>query len=169
MVDALIATSFLGKLPDPELLRDVVVPYLGPKLRAELHRERERRASTDSSPTTDFIDNLAAADPAVAAAVGEHSADWGHVHPYGLMSDLVRAATVWMRSTTGRQALRVMLRAIEDAYGEDYEVDELIAAGFVEALPYPQEEGAEMLGLLGPKLRAEYNLERPAHQIPAAD
>jgi hypothetical protein len=48
------------------------------------------------------------------------------------------------------------------------EVDELIATGFVENLPYPHEVGAEMLELLGPKLRAEYRLQRPGWWTPRA-
>lgn len=58
-----------------------------------------------------------------------------------------------------------MLADLDDADGHDDEVDELIATGFVENLPYPDEEGAEMLELLGPKLHAEYNVERPRHRI----
>ncbi len=166
LIDELIAKSFLGKLPDLVPIRDVLVPHLGPKLRAEYDRERDRNSPAAPSPTSDFIDLLAAANPATAAVVKEHASDWGHIHPYGLMSDLVRAATEWLESPGGRLSLEETLRTIDDAYGKDYEVDELIATGFVEALPYPEEDGAEMLGMLGPKLRAEYNLERPAYQLP---
>lgn len=97
----------------------------------------------------------------------EHLADEeDELLPHMFMADLVRAATGWLSTEDGRAALVSVLTAFDDAYGHDYEVDELIATGFVENLPYPHEEGAEMLSMLGPKLRAEYNHERPAHQIP---
>jgi len=102
----------------------------------------------------------------VARALREHLADEdGELLPHMFMADLIRAATEWLRSEDGRAVLASVLASFEDAYGHDYEVDELIATGFVEALPYPHDKGAELLAMLGPKLRAEYNLERPAYKI----
>ena len=105
----------------------------------------------------------------MADVLREHLADEeDELLPHMFMADLVRAATGWLSTEDGRAALVSVLTAFDDAYGHDYEVDELIATGFVENLPYPHEVGAEMLELLGPKLRAEYRLQRPGWWTPRA-
>jgi hypothetical protein len=59
------------------------------------------------------------------------------------------------------------VRSSKDASGDDHQVDNLTALGFVENLPLPYQKGADMLTILGPRLRADYALLFPGHQIPA--
>lgn len=50
--------------------------------------------------------------------------------------------------------VRAVLDHVEEALGADDEVDGLIRVSFVDNLPYPGEPGAEIVGLLGPRLTA---------------
>jgi len=50
--------------------------------------------------------------------------------------------------------VRAVLDHIEAALGADDEVDGLIRVSFVDNLPYPGEPGEEIVGLLGPRLKA---------------
>jgi hypothetical protein len=166
VTDRLIADSFLKNFGSP--FEHVVDPAsrLGPQLAAELARQRAGVGLPVTSPRQDFINALAASHPPVGQVLREHLIDWDdELIPNIFMNDLVLAAIVWLSTDEGRESVASILVGLEDAWGRDYEVDELIATGFVEGLPYPGEEGAELLELLGPKLRAEYNAERPSHQI----
>jgi len=164
-IDALIATSFLAKIPDPDMLGARVSSHLGPKLHAEFERQQRGEGYSSPSTTSAFMMDLATAQAPVAGVLRAHMTDWGELLSHIFMDDLVRAAIVWLNTAEGRVSVASMLAAFEDAYGRDYEIDELIGTGFIENLPYPHDDGAELLTMLGPKLRAEYNLERAAHQI----
>ncbi len=164
-IDSLIAVSFLANILQSEVFSTEATSYLGVKLRAELERQLVGAGIGVPTPYLDLVNDLAARHEAVAEVLREHLIDDDEVLPHIFMSDLVRAAIVWLGTADGRAHVVAALASLEDAYGYDYEVDELIATGFVESLPYPDEDGAEMLELLGPKLRAEYNLERPSHRI----
>jgi hypothetical protein len=163
-VDELILGAFLTRLRPSAT--QAGRPHLGPDLRAALDLRIQGEGKRVGWAYSAFVTDLAVENPAVAEVLREHLADDdGEVLPHILMDDLVRAAIVWLSTDDGRASVVSLLAALEHVYGHDYEVDELIATGFVENLPYPDEDGAELLNLLGPKLRAEYNAERPSHQI----
>lgn len=164
-VEKLVGDSFVSRLPSADTIGTDVAPSLGLALRAEL--SRRRTAGPTVTPVRALIPDLAAGNPAMASVLETHLADWDELLPTGYFADLVRACTAWLVSDDSAQRASVasVVTDLDAAYGADYEVDELIATGFVEGLPYPGEEGAELLELLGPKLRAEYNAERPSHQI----
>lgn len=164
-IDALIATSFLAKVPDPAMLGARVSSYLGPKLHVEFELQRLGKGFATPSTTSAFMMDLATAEPPVAAVLRMHMTDWGELLSHIFMDDLVRAAIVWLGTAEGRSSAVSMLAFLEDAYGQDYEVDELIATGFVENLPYPHDKGAAILTMLGPKLRGQYNIQRPSFRI----
>ena len=59
--------------------------------------------------------------------------------------------------------VRAVLEVLEAEFGADHQVDELIAVSFLEQLPYPGQPGAELVTLLGPRLRVELDrLRGPA-------
>jgi hypothetical protein len=165
-IDSMIAISFLANILQIEMFSTEATSLLGVKLRAELERHRAGNGIPVPTPYSDFVNDLAARQEAVAEVLREHVDGWDdELLPHLFMDDLVRAAIVWLSTDDARSSVVSMLASLEDAYGHDYEIDELIATGFVENLPYPDDEGAELLGMLGPKLRAEYNAERPSHRI----
>jgi hypothetical protein len=164
-VEALVGDSFVARLPSADVVGADVAPFLGPALSADLaHRRATGPAVT---PARTLIPDLAAANPAMAGVLDSHIADWDELLPTTYFADLVRACVRWLGSGEAphRESVASVLGDLDTAYGNDVEVDELISTGFVENLPYPDEEGAGMLAMLGPKLRAEYNLERPGHQL----
>jgi hypothetical protein len=55
-----------------------------------------------------------------------------------------------------------VLGFLEAELGTDAAVDNLIAVGFLEMLPYEDEPGAEIVGMLGSGLRAELDRLREA-------
>lgn len=164
-VETLVGDSFLDRLPSANAVGTDVAPYLGRALRAEL--SRRRAAGPSLTPARALIPDLAAVNPAMAAVLESHLADWDELLPTIYFADLVRACVEWLDSDDAeeRDSITSVLSDLDAAVGRDYESDELIAGGFVENLPYPDEEGAELLRMLGPKLRAEYNIERPEFQI----
>jgi len=166
LVDSLIGDSFLAALPGLDLSGVDVSLRLGPNLRSELERQR---TANQTPVTVEFVNQLAATHAAVAESLRENLVDWDYeLIPYLFMGDLVRAVIGWLETVGGRESLASLLATFEDAYGHDDEVDNLIALGFVENLPFPHEKGAEMLSMLGPKLRAEYAILFSGHQIPSA-
>lgn len=162
----LIAGSFVAQLPGPATIGIDVAPSLGPMLRTEL--ARRRAAGPPGTPAVALIPGLAAVNPALVRILDDHLAEWGELLPTGYFADLVRACVRWIDSgdPVDRAAVQTVLADIDAVYGNDYEADEIIATGFVENLPYPDEDGAEILGLLGPRLRAEYQTERPDAALP---
>jgi len=162
----LIGDSFVAQLPGPATIGMDVAPSLGPTLRSEL--ARRRAAGPPSTPAVALIPGLVAGNPEMAKVLDDHLADWDELLPTSYFADLVRACVRWLHSgdPVERASVQTVLADIDAGYGSDYEADEIIATGFVENLPYPDEDGADILGLLGPKLRAEYLIERPGTALP---
>ena len=64
-------------------------------------------------------------------------------------------------NASGRTELvRPLIQFLEAEFGVDEDVDNVIAVSFVEMLPGAGEPGVEIVGLLGPKLRAEYDRQQ---------
>lgn len=161
----LITGSFVAQLPSPATIGIDVARSLGPALRIEL--ARRRAIGPAATPAAALIPGLAAANRAMARVLDEHLAEWDELLPTSYFADLVRACGRWLGSGDPVEgaAAQTVLADIDAVYGGDYEADEMIATGFVENLPYPDEDGAELLSLLGPKLRAEYETQRPGNPL----
>ena len=149
-LDALLALVPPGhEQPDPAVV-------LGPKLRAVVEAKRAWRARP---PDAELVRRLLDAVPALEPLAREHT--YGDredvlVHPF-LGGVAEREAE---NAAAGRlDEVRTVLGLLEDAYGTG-DVDEPIAVSFVEMLPYPDEPGAVVVDLLGPKLRAEIARQR---------
>jgi hypothetical protein len=153
--DTLIAEAFLANLPLDDDPRGSVQVVLGPRLRRLL----ERRPSVTS--THRAVQRLVAAEPALSADLNEHAETYEQLLPHVFMGELIDRLIEWTRS--GEPALarvRNVLAAMEDEYGKDFEVDELIAASFLEDLPERGEPGSDILEFLGPKLGKELTRQR---------
>jgi hypothetical protein len=91
----------------------------------------------------------------------EHAEDnFGEILPHVFFGDLTRyivsrfLAIKRGRSTVeDRKDLLDMLQYLEDAYNQgDDDIENVIAVGFLERLPRPEEEGGELRNMLGPSL-----------------
>lgn len=154
-VDRLVAESFLANIPLDDDPRGSVQGLLGPQLRGLL----SRRPTQDATHET--IHRLVSAEPALAADLNEHIDSYEQLLPHLFMVELVERLVDWLGSGQEADRARVMtvLNLLEDEYGRNFEIDELIAASFVEDLPDPGEDSG-LLGLLGPKLKKELNRQR---------
>jgi hypothetical protein len=101
--------------------------------------------------TEAFIARLAHAVPELEPLRVEHLAYYEELLPHLLAADVARHATQTY-ARDGAAAVRPMLAALEAEAGHDPAVDEVLAASFLEALPYPGEIGHEVVTLLGPRL-----------------
>jgi hypothetical protein len=161
-VDELIASGFVVPLPYPAEPGGDLVRLLGPKLQAELDRQRGWRTPPEQVA---FVDRLVRAVPALAPLVQENRAgDHGDVLPHVFLGDVTRRAVA--NYISGDAAARIevtaVLATLDAEFGRDEGVDNAIAVSFVENLPYPGEPGADIASVLGPKLTAELRRQRPS-------
>lgn len=115
-----------------------------------------------SDVTIDFIDRIVRSFPRLAPVLDEHISDnFGEVLSHLFLGDLTRFLVSWfldIESTSERQPtaeleLRALLDDLEVSYrAGDEEVQELISVSFLENLPRPGEEAAELRDWLGPAL-----------------
>ena len=107
----------------------------------------------DMTRESDFTQRLLLAAPELQPLMDEHLADQeGELLPYLLMGDVAQ----WLHEHTLTEPHRVseVLRWLEDEFVRgDFDVRNLIDVGIVEMLPAAP-EGATVLDLLGPELRA---------------
>ena len=105
-----------------------------------------------SKETEGFVKRLVAAHPELESLLAEHLEDnFGELLPHLWTSDLARHVVTRYQSG-GASAVLPLLEQLESEAGRDSEVDELLAASFVELLPQPAEAGADVNDLLGPRL-----------------
>lgn len=154
-LDGLIAESFLANVPLDDDPRGSVRSLLGPKLLGLL----DRRPS--QSPSQAGVHRLVTAEPALADDLNEHLDTYEGLLPHLFMGELIDRLLEWLGDGDEADAARVrtVLAALDDEYGRNFEVDELIAASFVEDLPEAGEDSG-LLVLLGPKLKKELNRQR---------
>ncbi len=78
----------------------------------------------------------------------------GELLPHVLLADIAR----WMLRNLELHANRIVvtriLKEFESRFDENEDFQSLIVCGFLENLPYPDEDGAAILKLLGPKMTA---------------
>jgi len=159
-LDDLISSGFVALLPYPNENGGDLVRLLGPKLRADLETQRGWRTPP---PQVDFIDRLVRAVPALSALAEQNRAgEHGDVLPHMFLGDVARREVEnHLSGEAGARAeVTAVLATLESEFGTDPGVDNAIAASFVESLPYPGEPGADLSGLLGPKLSGELRRQR---------
>jgi hypothetical protein len=116
-----------------------------------------------SRATVAFATEVAGLAPSLSALFEEHvTANFGEVLPHLFLSDVARRVNELVRavSSGGGNAARSELKSILDALETGYatgphDVQELIAASFLENLPYASEPGSEVRGMLGPSLKMQ--------------
>jgi hypothetical protein len=113
--------------------------------------------------TERFVDDLVAAFPGLRPAFDEHLSDnFGEVLPHVFFGDLTRYVLARYRAarsepesqrSQAQGEVRALLNELEDAYtSRGDEVQELIAVSFLENLPRPGDDGAEIGEWLGPAM-----------------
>lgn len=112
----------------------------------------------DQVEATKVARAVAASSPTAAAIVREHVNDNDEVLPTVLLADVAR----WFRrqahdsSDDVRRDLDRGLQAIAHLYDVgDESMQTIVATGFLEAMPHPDEAGREVVDLLPPSLREE--------------
>jgi hypothetical protein len=151
-------TSAVEGGPDPRAV-------LGPKLSAVIDERRDWRAAPGAVA---FVDRVTAAVPALLRLAAENEyGDRGDVLVHGFLGDVAFRELDNYRSggPVAMEEVRTVIALLEGELGTDRGVDEAIAVSFVENLPYPGEPGADLVDLLGPKLRAELDRQRPPEDV----
>jgi hypothetical protein len=161
-VDELIASGLVVPLPYPAEPGGDLVRLLGPKLQAELDRQREWRTPPEQVA---FVDRLVRAVPALAPLVEEKRVgNHNDVLPHVFLGDVARRAVANYLSgdAAARAEVTAVVATLDAEFGRDEGVDNAIAVSFVENLPYPGEPGVDIAGVLGPQLTAELRRQRPS-------
>lgn len=109
--------------------------------------------------TVAFIGALVHAFPVLRPVLQEHLNDQeGEVLAHLFMADVERwlEREVMNRRSQSSTEVAGVLTFLEDTFGKgDPEVNELIAASFLEHLPRPGELGSEIRDMVGPYLRQQ--------------
>ncbi|HEY8454536.1 MAG TPA: hypothetical protein VIL34_03000 [Actinopolymorphaceae bacterium] len=158
-IDAAI-DGFLTPFPSPGEPGHDLVQMLGGKLKERLDRQRQWRTRPEEAA---FVDRLVQAVPALASVADENRAgDHDDVLPNRFLADVAfRQVENHLSGNEAAQSeVRAVLAALEAEFGSDDGVDTAIATSFLENLPYPGEPGADIVNLLGPKLREELLRQR---------
>lgn len=107
---------------------------------------------------TEFVEALVVDHPDLEALLDEHREDnMGEVLPHVFFGDLTRFVVAHhLDPVADPTELDPLLATLDRGMldGDD-EVKELIAVSFLENLPYPDEDGADIIDRLGPALTAE--------------
>jgi hypothetical protein len=155
-VDALLVGSFLALLP-PEGTEPDPAVLVGERLGSLLDGRGWRAAPEDR----ELVRRLVAAVPPLERLAQENG--YGdHDEPLTLLflADVQRLLVENLELGRRLDDVRTVLDLLEAELGSGHGVEDTIAVGFVESLPYADEPGAALLGLLGPKLRAELVAQR---------
>lgn len=116
-----------------------------------------------SQVTEAFVRALVDRFPGLAPVLEEHLTDnFGELLPHIFLGDVVRWVLTLMAtaraegSLTAQRELREFLSHLEDVYvGGNEELQELLSVSFLENLPRPEEDGAEIRTQLGPTLQKQ--------------
>jgi len=115
-----------------------------------------------SELTIAFVRSLVSRFPSLSGVLEEHVKDNDEILPHVFFGDLTRFTLSLLSTAIGggglppRRELRGILDYLEETYSKgDAELQELIAASFLENLPGPREDGSQIRGMLGPNLRKQ--------------
>lgn len=179
-----IVSAYLIHVPSPGQPGGEIADGLGPRVRAALDQDRDHR---NEPAVAAFLDRLLQAAPALRPLAdveryGYH--DEVLAHPF--LSDVAEREVALLTGGASLEIdddwteqeraealrlftsaapdpvaeVRAVLDLLEAELGSAPEVDELVTAAFVEMLPDEDEPGAEIRGLLGPRLRARLRQAR---------
>jgi len=109
-----------------------------------------------------FVRSLATRWPGLGPILEEHINDnFGEILPHVFFGDLTRYVLSLLGEASrgdeaARRELREILDYLEETYaGGDVELQELIFVSFLENLPRPDEDGAQIREMVGPHLRRQ--------------
>jgi hypothetical protein len=108
----------------------------------------------------DFILRLVAKHPELAPVLDGHLKDHGELLPHFFMADIVRFLVARFNDRSERLISDIMATLGVHFADESPEIEELIAASFVENMPYPSENAARIVSLLPGNLKAELARQR---------
>jgi hypothetical protein len=119
-----------------------------------------------SQVTEAFVRSLVEHFPSLAPLLEEHLTDnFGELLPHIFLGDVVRWVLTLMAtaraegSLAAQRELRAFLSHLEDVYvGGNEELQELLSVSFLENLPRPEEDGAEIRTQLGPSLTKQLRI-----------
>jgi hypothetical protein len=157
-VDSLIEACFLALLPSGRTDPDPA-GLLGPKLLAAVGRERAWRAApADAALVRRLLDAVPELEPiARDNTYGDHE----DVLIHQFLAEVTQREAANVAAGRRLEEVRAVLDLLEAEFGTG-DVDEPIAASFVENLPYPGDPGIAIVDQLGPKLRAMLARQRPS-------
>ena len=112
-----------------------------------------------------FVNEVAALSPTLTALLREHVNDnFGDVLPHVFIGDVARHIVTMVRvpSSEDNPAVLCEVKRILDVMEAGYaagmpEVQELIAASFLENLPLQEDSGSQIRRMLGPNLTNKLN------------
>ena len=71
-----------------------------------------------------------------------------------MLADIMRWMIKDLSQSTDSLVVRRILKQLECGFEEEEDLQTLFVCGFLENLPYPDEQGAEIHKLLGPRMKA---------------
>lgn len=146
----------------------MVLEQLGPRLRERLPQlaaSRDELEPESASPQVwRLFSDLVSAAPSLQPELQDHlDENDGELLSYLLLARITdQTVGLFLANPVLPLQARAVLDTLERAFGQRADVDEVIAGGFIENLPSPEEGGAAIADLLGPKLRAELERQRQA-------
>jgi hypothetical protein len=181
-----VVSAYLIHVPSPGQQGGEIADGLGPRVRAALDQDRDHR---NEQAVTAFLERLLQAVPALRPlADAERYGYHDEVLAYPFLGDVAEREIALLTGGASLEIdddwseedraealrlftsddpdpaaeVRAVLDLLEAELGADPDVDRLITTAFVEMLPYEDEPGTEIIGLLGPALRAELAAQREA-------
>lgn len=181
-----VVSGYLIHVPSPGEPHDEITETLGPRVRAALDQDRDHR---NEPAVAAFLDRLLLAVPALRPLADEERYGYhNEVLAQPFLGDVVQREVALLTSGASLEIddewpeedqaevrrlytstapdpsaeVRAVLGFLEAELGTDADVDNLIAVGFLEMLPYEDEPGAEIVEMLGAGLRAELDRQRGA-------
>ncbi len=153
-LERLIEGTFVSCLPEPKGDDDGVFGLLGPRLRRLKLEEMRLEDESVAESSVQFLYRMADAVPVLREQLQEHFREYRRPMAHAFMGQIT--SDMFERYASGRSVdVLPLLVFLEDEYGVDEEVDNVIAVSFLEMLPDLGERGAAIRDELGPKLRAE--------------
>lgn len=106
-----------------------------------------------------FVREMVSRFPALAQVARGVEESYGEMLPHMFMADLVRQLIHQHLSGGSAGQLQDIMRYVETRFVED-ELKELIAASFLENMPYPDEQAGDLILQLPDTLRKELKSQR---------
>jgi hypothetical protein len=112
-----------------------------------------------------FVEGLVKRFPELSDVLDQHQQDHGELLPHFFMSDLVRHLRALYLQPQKHDKNLAHIRDVIGYLSEQFDIApplvvEVIAASFLENLPYRHESAAELVDLLPPNLRKALALQR---------